>query len=512
MQIISNHLCFTTFIPEKIKALIPETRTSQNLVGVPFSLQNMQVLQDLGLHPPSPVLQDYKFMGRFAPYEHQRETCEFLTLNRRAYLLSGMGTGKTLSALWSIDYLKSLGIVRKVLIVSPLSTLSTVWADAIFLDFPHRTWTVLHGSAAKRRELLRNSVDYYIINHHGVEILKDELAKRKDIDLIIIDELATYRNMRTGLWRSLKHILTPEKWVWGLTGSPTPQAPTDAYAQARLITPERYTGSFTRFKQTTMYQASMFKWLARPGAEDIVANILRPSIRHSLRDCVDLPPTIYQDRHAELSPQQKKHYLELLQKCVTEIDGSQVTAVNAAVLLAKLVQAACGVIYGVDGSIIKMDFGPRLQVVKEIIDECNEPVILFVPLTAMLHELHKELTDAGYKFEVIEGATNVNKRSEIFRRVQSGTSGLDGIIANPQAMSHGVTLTQASTIVWYTAIYSNETYEQANARIVRPGQKNVTNIIHVQGTPVEKKIFEALKQKGKMQKIILDLIQKGETE
>lgn len=390
--------------------------------------------------------------------------------------------------------------------VSPLSTIQVVWGKEIFTNFPHRSFAVLHGSKESRVRLCQERHDFYIVNHHGIGIVLEHLPE--DIDLIIIDELAIFRNHKTKLWDNMKLAIKPNHWVWGLTGTPTPNAPTDAFGQMKLITPERYPNlSFTRCKQNMMLKLTMFKWIPRKGSEELASKMLQPSIRYTLNECIDLPETVYHERETELSAQQLHHYKEIEKESFTEIDGIQVTAVNSAVLLSKLVQASCGVLYGADGEVAKLDFGPRLSVLTECIEECNNKVIVFVPLTAMLHALKDKLSKR-WGVGVIDGSVSSHKRNQVFNEYQDGTS-MKILLANPAAMSHGINLTCATTTIWYCPIHSNEVYLQANARMRRPGQKHVTNVVHIQGTRIEKRIYKRLQEKGSMQDLVLDLVREG---
>ena len=512
MNIINDHYVFPVEDPTSLRAYLPIREANikgRSYVAVPYRLEAAQILTRLGIEGvDSPITTEYEWPGKFKPFKHQTHTASFLTLNKRAYVLSGLGSGKTISALWAADYLMKKGYIKKALILSPLSTLEVVWGKEIFVNFPHRSFAVLHGPREKRKELLEQDHDFYIINHHGANILQKELADKEGLGLIIIDELATFRNQQSKtLWKPLKQLVNKDVWVWGMTGSPTPNSPTDAYAQVKLITPERYNGSFTRFKQDTMFQVSQYRYIPRQRAEQIVHNIMQPAIRYALRDCVDLPETIYQSRHADLSKEQAHHYKELSKQAVTEVGSSIITAVNAAVLIGKLIQASSGVIYDGDGEVVEMDFGPRLQVLKECIDECNEKVIVYVPLTGMLNALHEKLKKE-YTCEVVDGSTSANRRRDIFNAFQD-TDNPRILLANPKAVAHGLTLTAASTIIWYCGVWDNEVYQQANGRIVRPGQKNITNIIHIEATPVETRVYEALKNKGKIQDAVLDLFKKS---
>ena len=382
VDIINDHLVYRPDNIDQHRVVFPELKVAevrgQTYAAVPLSLANSQLLNNMGYTPPTPMRTAYKWPGRYKPYKHQLITAEFFALNRRAFCNNGLGTGKTLATLWAADYLMSIGAVQKCLIVSPLSTLECVWAKEIFINFPKRKSATLHGSRQKRLTLLNENVDFYIINHDGIGTIIEELRQRRDIDLIVIDELAVMRNAKTERFKTIKSLITPEKWAWGLTGTPTPNAPTDAYGQVKLIKPENFNGNFTKFKNITMVQISPFKWIARTGSEQVINQVMHPRIRYALEDCVDLPPTIYHEREAQLSPDQQKHFTKLQREAATEIDGKEVTAVNAAVLVSKLLQTACGVAYAGDER-AKLDFGPRLNVLKECINEAKAKVIVFVP-------------------------------------------------------------------------------------------------------------------------------------
>jgi SNF2 family DNA or RNA helicase len=513
IRVLDNTLVVQTDNPGQLRAVFPQLKEAviqgRSSVAVPFTLESAQVLNNLGFKAPSPIRYHYSFSGRFRPYAHQIHTAEFLTLNRRSFTLNGMGTGKTLSTLWAADYLQQTKKIRRTLIVAPLSTLEPTWGNEIFCNFPLKRYAILHGTRTKRHELLATDQDIYIINHDGVEVVSEALSHRPDIDLFILDELSCYRNQRTTRWKVMNSLVNKcgcDRAVWGLTGAPTPNEHTDAYAQSKLVCPQNYKGHFTTFKHETMYQVTQFKWAPRKGAEDVVSRALRPSIRYALRDCVDLPETTYSDRQVQLSAEQLKHYKQLLNTAVTEVNGSAVTAVNAGVLLSKLIQTACGVLYGADGDLLKIDYAPRLSVIKELIEECEQKVIVFIPFTGALNTIAAELRK-HWTVDVVDGSTSTTQRNRIFSAFQR-TPNPRVLVANAAAMSHGLTLTEASMIIWYAPSTSNDVYNQANARIVRPGQKNHTNVVHIYGTPEERKIYVGLKEKSRLQDIVLEFAKK----
>lgn len=498
--------------PERVKAFIPTARTfiykGRELVAVPHKLDETRVLRNLGYKVPAPVEFYYNWSGSYTPFQAQLETTAFLTMNTRAFCLNDMGTGKTLSTLWAYDYLRAVGKAKKMLVICPLSTLERTWADEVFRHFPHLTWSVLYGSKEQRVKRLRSDADVYLINHDGIKVLERELGARADIDIVTIDELASFRNASTGRWKSLNRIIASRKYVWGLTGTPTPNAPTDAWAQCKLIAPERVPKYFGAFKDMTMRQISAFKWAARDNAIATVADAMQPSIRFSREQCVDLPPCVYQTRHVKMSPEQTTAYREMVTTLYTEMQQGQILAVNEAVKMQKLVQIASGVVYARDGTSVELPSQSRIDEVVDIIEQAGSKVIVFVPYKGVMKYVAQELAKK-FSVEVVNGETSKGARDRIFTDFQRA-SDPRVLVAQPYAMSHGLTLTAANTVVWYAPITSQEVYTQANARVTRPGQKLSQLIVHIEGSPVERKLYQSLSQRKKIEGLLLDVIRDQE--
>jgi SNF2 family DNA or RNA helicase len=382
------------------------------------------------------------------------------------------------------------------------------WADSAFQTFPHLDCVVLHGTRERRNKLLAQDVDIYVINIDGLSTIKDALAKRPDIDLIVVDELALARNSGTDRWKILNAICNKQapRRVWGMTGSPTPNAPTDAWAQCKLVTPDNPTMPkyFSAFRDRVMRQITPFKWAARQDANEAVYQMMQPAIRFSLDDCVDLPEQTFITRDVALTKEQEKAYKDMINKLSTEYAGGQILAVNEAVKANKLIQIACGVAYGTDGEHVVIPSKPRMDVLKEVIEESEGKVIVFVPLTGALESVASELRK-DFTVETVHGGTSKSERDRIFSEFQRG---LDPrvLVANASTMSHGLTLTAATTIVWYAPVHSNETYEQACARVRRPGQTRTTVIVHIAGTDVERRVYKRLQDKQSMQGVLLDMM------
>lgn len=494
--------------PDYITTIIPSSKKfdymGKQLVAIPHRLEEARMLRSLGYGVTSPIRHYYAWAGQYKPFEAQLDTAEFLTFNPKAFVLNDMGTGKTLATLWAYDYLKSIGQIRKVLVISPLSTLERTWADEVFRHFPHISVGVLYGSADRRRKILAQEHDIYLVNHDGIKVIEDDIKKRDDIDLIVVDEIAAFRNASTSRWKSLRNICANRPYIWGLTGTPTPNLPTDAWAQCRLICPQNVPPYFGKFRDAVMKQLGQFKWVVREGATEIVANAMQPSIRFSRDECVDLPPCLFQNRSVKMTPEQVKAYNDMATKLKMEFNSQEARAVNEAVKMQKLIQIACGVVYDSDGNDVMLPNNERINEVKDIVDEAGTKVIVFVPFKGVLRDVADQL---GKHFTVatISGETPKAARDEIFNEFQHGKN-LKVLVAQPAAMSHGLTLTAASTIVWFAPVTSNEIYQQANARITRPGQKHNQLIVNIDASEVERRIYTRLQKKQSMQGLLLETL------
>ena len=495
-------------------------RLYNGYLAVPVDLYNCQVAQHLKL-PTVPVVEqtyDWPIRKPWRPREHQKVMTEFMVQNPRCFNLSDMGTMKTLSTLWAADYIMTQYPGTKALIVALLSTLQRVWGDALTRHFlGRRTYAIVHGSAKKREEQLAKNVDFYIINYDGVGVgakitskhklvlegLSHEIATRSDIDIVIIDEASAYRDGGTRRHRIARATLAHKSYFWPLTGTPTANGPLDAHGLARLVN-GAFGESFKSYKKRVMYQVSNFKWVPRTGAHEEAHKLLQPSIRYEMRECTDVPPCTEQMRDVELSHEQQRLYKELKRDLILQMERGIVTAVNQAALRLKLIQISCGAVYDGDHRILRVDCAPRMVVLREVIEEAARKVIIFTPLTSVVHMLYKELKE--YSRAMINGEVPVKVRDEIFQKFQSGTDP-QLLIADPATMSHGLDLFAASVVVWYGATDRTELYLQANRRIDRPGQTVPTTIVQLAATPVEREIFRRCATNTSMQDLILGMVE-----
>ena len=441
----------------------------------------------------------------FTPFVHQKSTAEFLVSNRKAFCFNEQGTGKTASVIWAVDYLMNIGLIRRVLVICPLSIMKSAWQGDLFKFALHRTVSVAYGNARKRKEIINAGAEFVIINFDGVGIVKDEIING-GFDLIVVDEASAYKNAQTSRWKDLRDLTRVIKGLWMLTGTPAAQSPADAFGLAKLVNPKGVPQFFTHFKDMVMTKVSQYRYIPKPTAKHIVHTALQPAIRFEKRQCIDLPPLTFVERDAPLTPQQSGFYKLLKKEMMIEAAGEEISAVNAATQINKLLQISCGSIYTDTGGVVDFDVSNRLNVVQEIVDECSNKVLIFVPFTHSIMLLEKHLTKNGVTCEIINGSVSVNKRSDVVKQFQEQPDP-KVLIIQPQAASHGLTLTAADTIVWYAPCTSVETYLQANARIDRPGQVNPMTIVHIRGSQVESRLYSMLQNNVAGHKEIIDLYQ-----
>jgi len=507
VQIVENKaLLLNVRNPNRITEVIPRSKVlDSGQVLVKWGLEEAQVLKNLRIkNVPSPIKNRYEWTGLYKPFDHQKETASFLTLHRRAFCFNEQGTGKTSSVIWAADYLIKEKFINRVLVICPLSIMQSAWEADLFKFAMHRTCAIAHSySKEKRIQAIHSDTDFVIINYDGLEIIKDEIVNAK-FDLIVVDEANAYKNVQTKRWKILASIIRSETWVWMLTGTPASQSPTDAYGLAKIINPTGVPKFFGAFRDMVLQKITQFKWIPKPSSERVVHQVLQPAIRYTKEECLDLPDMTYVTREVPLSAQQNKFYEAIRNNMMTVAAGEEITTVNAAVNLNKLLQLSCGAVYSDSGEIVAFDAKNRMTALLEVIEEASYKVIVFAPFKHAIEIIAEEMRKNKIPAEIIHGGVSATKRTEIFSRFQIEDNPRV-LIIQPQAAAHGVTLHAANVVVWWGPITSIETYLQANARVHRAGQQNPCTVVHLQGSPVEKRVYKMLSEKVDIHTRLIDL-------
>ena len=477
----------------------------RDILVMPHKPTESKILHNLGYKVSSPFMEYYNWCNT-TPYKHQKITSNMLVFNDRAYVLNDMGSGKSLSVLYAYDYLRSIEYADKMLVVAPLSTLNSVWEREVFRWMPHLEVSVLHGTKKQRLRALNEPADIYIINHDGLGVIFEELKARKDIDTYVVDELSAFKNAQTNRWKTLNKLIGMKR-TWGLTGRPIPQGPTDAYGQIKLLTPASVPKSFRMFQSKTMVQVSQFKWVPKRDAYDTVFKAMQPAVRYALEDCTTLPPVTHSHIKVSLSAQQKQAYDELMKKLMWQYGQDEVTAANEGVKLSKLLQICSGFVYMTSKQkAIDFDNSERISALIDILNATRRKAIVFLSFKHGVTKLHKELVNQGFAAEKIFGETPKKKRDDIYARFQHEDD-IKVLVAHPATMAHGLTLTAANVVVWFSPAPSLEIYEQANARVRRPSQTSKQYIIHLYTEGVESRVNKRLANNQKVQGTLLEMFE-----
>ncbi|WP_222985592.1 DEAD/DEAH box helicase [Psittacicella gerlachiana] len=524
---LAKEIC--DIIPDAIVHHNPDASTSNSqnsIVEVDWTFDNAQKLASINATTLSPIVRksDYDWPGELTPFEHQYKISAFLSVHKSCFCLADMGTGKTLATLHAINYLYKIKQIKKVLIVCPLSVMRDAWQSTLQSMDCGLTSQILYANTKKKRIELVTETDaqIHIINPDGVEVIQSQLLEQ-NYDLIVIDELTTYKTHTTARWKNLQKITKKASFVWGITGTPVPNSPLEAYGQILMVAPQNLTGiTYSHFKGIMNLNLNLrFLNSASDNIEDfksvemsldLVYSYFNPAIRIKKEDCLDLPDLVTTYSKCELSNEQK-HMIKQLREYefVRLKNGANIAPANGAAIVGKIIQACCGAVYDNSKEIITLDNKSRVQEAIRLIEiarsertEFNKgKTLVFVPYKSTLDLLYDELA-TKFKVAKINSDVREKERAEIFHKLQN-TDDLDVLLAIPTTMSHGITATSASLIIWFAPIHSCETYIQACNRINRAGQTQKMTIAHLYGHDIEYKIYKSLEAKQFNLKELLNL-------
>lgn len=495
---------------EQIPAGVLPTVLSR-LNGLPVivfdnSYKTTYLLRSSGLNAPS--LEDVcQYFGIFKPMAHQRETVRFFLDHRRCFCANGLGTGKTVTAIWAAEFLRRFGEIRRILVVAPKSAMRNAWEKTLFQTDPSIRYAVLTGDRKKKIEAAKDiNNTYLIVNPESLGIIEKDLPM---VDLVIGDESTKFKTWRAIRTQTMFRI-SLDKRVWLMSGTPAPQAPTDAYAQARILRGRNKYISFTAFRDKTMYKVTQFKWAPYKNAADTVARELQPCIRFSRDECLDLPDLNVIDMKVPLSKAQTKAVKSLQDACFAEIDKNSVSAINAASVLTKCLQVMAGAVYGEpdeegNKKTISIDSTDLLDSIVDIVEQNEQPVLIYTSFRSTVDVLLKRFEQEGIPAAGIISDTTVDQRTEIFDKIQSGE--LKVMVAVAQTVAHGITLTNSDTIIWVTPPTSFEVYDQANGRIYRKGQTRKCTIYRIYQDFVSHALLKRLDERTTLQNTLLQILE-----
>ena len=446
---------------------------------------------------------------RFKPHNYQQFAIDFISNNPIAAILLDMGMGKTAITLMAIQYLMYETFeVSKVLVICPLRVTRT-WRDEI------QKWEQLHGlrfsvvtgTAAQRKKALSTDSDIYIINRENVPWLVDKSGVPFLFDMVVIDELSSFKNHQTARHKALMKVRSGIQRIVGLTGTPASQGLMDLYAEFKVLDMGQRLGRFigqyrlNYFRPDKVNGNIVYSYKLLPGAEEkIYEKIQDITISMKAVDFLDMPELISNEYPVYLDAEEMDKYESLKKDLILSTSEHEVTAANAASLVNKLSQMANGAVYTDDENTITFH-DKKLDALEDIIESANgKPILVAYWFKHDYQRIVARLNQIGVKYMKIDSDESITKWNN--REIPVA-------LIHPASAGHGLNLQQGgNTMVWFGITWSLELYQQCVCRLYRQGQTEGTvTIIHLisQGT-IDEKIMKALSEKDNTQASLIDAV------
>ena len=452
---------------------------------------------------------------KYSPHEYQKFAVEFIKSHPISAIFLDCGLGKTVTTLTAInDLLFDSFEISKVLVIAPLRVARDTWSAEIekWEHLKLLTYSVAVGTAEERITALRKQADIYIINRENVQWLIEESNIKFDYEMIIIDELSSFKNHQTRRFKALMKVRPKVKRIVGLTGTPSSNGLMDLYAEFRLLDMGKRLGRFIGQYRNTYFQPDkrngmiVYSYKPLPTAEnEIYQKISDITISMKATDYLKMPELIMSEYAVSLSDDEKQKYSDFGKELILELPDGEITAANAASLSNKLSQMANGAIYTDDKNIIRIH-DRKLDALEDIIEAANRKSVLVAYW--FKHDLER-IKDRLHKLHIPFSTLD---SSDSIRRWNSGQ--LPVALIHPASAGHGLNLQSGGNcLVWFGLTWSLELYQQTNARLWRQGQKSETVVIqHIvaKGT-IDERILKALQEKDRQQSALMEAV-KAELE
>ena len=446
---------------------------------------------------------------KFNPHKYQQYAIDFIIKNPIAAILLDMSMGKTAICLMAIQHLMYESFeVNKVLVICPLRVTLT-WRDEIakWSQLNGLTYSIVKGTAAQRKKALQADADIYIINRENVPWLINTSGVPFDFDMVVVDELSSFKNHQTARHKALMKVRPYIKRIVGLTGTPVSGGLMDLFAEFKLLDMGERLGRFigqyrlNYFKPDRVNGPIVYSYKLLPGAEEkIYDKISDITISMKAVDYLVMPELISTEYPVYLDEDEMAKYEELKKDLILSTPEHEVTAANAASLSNKLSQMANGAVYTDDKEIIKFH-DKKLDALEDIIESANgKPLLVAYWFKHDYTRIVERLEKIGVKYMKIDTDESIRKWNN---------KEIPVALIHPASAAHGLNLQQGgNTMVWLGLSWSHELYAQACCRLYRQGQSEGTvSIIHLvtKGT-IDERIMKALSQKENTQSALIDAV------
>ena len=436
---------------------------------------------------------------KFIPHNYQKYAIEFILNYPVAAVLLDMGLGKTVIALTAIHSLLFDSFeVSKVLVIAPLRVARDTWPNEVkkWEHLKDLRVSVAVGDAKKRKIALMRKADIYVINREMVKWLVEESGVPFDYDMVVIDELSSFKNPQSLRFKALMKVRSKVRRVVGLTGTPASNGLMDLFAEYKLLDMGQRLGRYITRYRLSYFQpdktngAIVYSYKPLPFAEEeIFKKIGDITISMKSGDFLQMPEKIMTEYEVEMNEKEKQEYKHLKDTLVLSVGDQEITAANAASLCGKLSQMANGAVYTDDRN-VQIFHERKLDALEDMIEAANgKPVMIAYWFQHDFDRIKKRLQEMGVEFEKIDSEDSIKRWNE---------GRLPVALIHPASAGHGLNLQSGgSTIIWFGLTWSLELYQQTNGRLWRQGQKDKTVVIqHIitKGT-IDERILSALKHK-----------------
>lgn len=430
----------------------------------------------------------------YNPYDYQKYATNFIKTHKEAVLLLDVGLGKTSCALTAIKDLLDSGEVKKVLVIAPLRVAKITWSDEI-QKWDHLSglrYSVVVGTEKQRLKALEKDADIYIINRESVEWLIHKSFKKFNYDMLVIDELSSFKSYSAKRFKALMNMRHRLNRVVGLTATPSSNSLLDLFSEYKLIDGGVRLGQYITHYREKYFNPDkrnanvIFSYKLKPFAEEaIYSKIDDITISMKAVDYLKMPPILYNEIKVELDQKERKIYEILKKDMIVALEDKEIDAMNAASLSNKLLQMANGSVYGEEKEVIHLH-DKKLDALEEIVEAANGNNVLCAYWYQ--HDLERIKARFGDKCQEINSEASIRKWNS--GDIQIG-------LIHPMSAGHGLNLQSGGSIlVWFGLTWSLELYQQTIGRLYRQGQTRSVIIHHiVSKDTIDERVMLALKNK-----------------
>lgn len=439
----------------------------------------------------------------FKPYDYQRRAIQWIEDRQSSGLFLDMGLGKSVITLTAIRDMMDEFEITCVLVIAPKQVAEDTWIREV-QKWDHLSGlrvSLVLGSEKKRLQALTKQADIYVTNRENTVWLCDQYRKRWPFDMVVIDELSSFKNPQAKRFRALKRTLPYSCRLVGLTGTPSANSLLDLWAECYLLDHgERLGRTLTSYRMTYFYPGRrngevIYEWKPRDHAmEAITAKLSDICLSMSADDYLTMPERIDNVIRVTLSAKEMNLYRKMEKDAILQLDDSDIVGLNAAAVMGKLLQMANGAVYDDEGKTVKIH-DKKLDALKDIIDTATQPVLVFYKFQHDKVRILEAIPDA----RLLDG-------SETISAWNSGQ--IPVLLAHPASAGYGLNLQDGgSIIVWFGLTWSLEEYQQANARLYRQGQKHTVVIHHlIAAGTVDEQVMKSLQKKDTSQAALLEAL------